>query len=93
MPTATAAKATTAAAPQGAPPRCRERDYQLASTSNRLGGYTQTFTPAAGSAQTTNVSYNYDATGSITRKGDSYLHYGVDGRIAKAGPRAFPKCY
>ncbi|GKS87502.1 DUF6531 domain-containing protein [Acidovorax sp. SUPP1855] len=67
-----------------------QRDYQLASNSNRLGNYTQTFTPAGGSAQTTNVSYNHDATGSITRKGDSYLHYGVDGRIAKAGLNADP---
>ncbi|WCM87698.1 RHS repeat-associated core domain-containing protein [Acidovorax sp. NCPPB 3576] len=67
-----------------------QRDYQLASNNNRLGGYTQTFTPAGGSAQTTNVSYIHDATGSITKKGDSYLHYGVDGRIAKAGPNADP---
>ncbi|WOI45635.1 RHS repeat-associated core domain-containing protein [Acidovorax sp. BLS4] len=67
-----------------------QRDYQIASNSNRLDGYTQTFTPAGGSAQTTNVSYNHDAAGSITRKGDSYLHYGVDGRIAKAGPSADP---
>ncbi|WP_284415329.1 RHS repeat-associated core domain-containing protein [Acidovorax sp. SUPP3334] len=67
-----------------------QRDYQIASDSNRLGGYTQTFTPAGGSAQTSAVAYNHDATGSITRKGDSYLHYGVDGRIAKAGPSADP---
>jgi len=63
-----------------------QRDCSATGGSNRLGGYRQTFTSAGGSAQTTNVSYNHDATGSITRKGDSYLHYGVDGRIAKAGP-------
>ncbi|GKT26118.1 RHS repeat-associated core domain-containing protein [Acidovorax sp. SUPP3334] len=67
-----------------------QRDYQIASDSNRLGGYTQTFTPAGASAQTTSITYHHDATGSITRKGDSYLHYGVDGRIAKAGPSADP---
>ncbi|MDA8444385.1 RHS repeat-associated core domain-containing protein [Paracidovorax valerianellae] len=63
-----------------------QRDYSATSGSNRLSGYTQTFTPAGASAHTSTVAYNYDASGSITRKGDSYLHYGVDGRIAKAGP-------
>jgi len=70
-----------------------QRDYSATSGSNRLGGYTQTFTPAgssSASAQTTSVAYNHDASGAITRKGDSYLHYGVDGRIAKAGPNADP---
>ncbi len=34
------------------------------------------------------VAYSHDATGSLTKKGDNYLHYGSDGRIAKAGPNA-----
>ncbi|WOI45564.1 hypothetical protein [Acidovorax sp. BLS4] len=61
-----------------------------ASGSNRLQNYTQTFQPASGSAQTSTVAYSHDATGALTKKGDNYLHYGSDGRIAKAGLNADP---
>ena len=59
-----------------------QRSYQTASGSNKLSGYTQSYTPAGGTAQTSTVTYSHDATGAITKKGDSYLQYGVDGRIA-----------
>ncbi|GKT19446.1 hypothetical protein AVHY2522_22490 [Acidovorax sp. SUPP2522] len=67
-----------------------KRNYVAVSGSNRLQNYTQTFQPASGSAQTSTVAYSHDATGSLTRKGDNYLHYGSDGRIAKAGLNADP---
>jgi len=67
-----------------------QRNYQTVSGSNKLSGYTQSYTPAGGTAQTSTVTYTHDATGAITRKGDSYLHYGVDGRIAKASYNADP---
>ena len=60
-----------------------QRNYQIVSGSNRLSGYAETLQMPGGGAQTTNITYSHDATGAITKKGDSYLHYGVDGRIAK----------
>ncbi|MDA8523439.1 RHS repeat-associated core domain-containing protein [Acidovorax sp. NCPPB 4044] len=48
----------------------------------------ETFTPAGSAAQVTPVAYSQDAAGALTRKGDTFLHYGVDGRIAKAGANA-----
>ncbi|GKS93401.1 RHS repeat-associated core domain-containing protein [Acidovorax sp. SUPP2825] len=67
-----------------------KRNYVAVSGSNRLQNTTQTFQPASGSAQTSTVAYSHDASGSLTRKGDNYLHYGSDGRIAKAGLNADP---
>ncbi|WCM87852.1 RHS repeat-associated core domain-containing protein [Acidovorax sp. NCPPB 3576] len=67
-----------------------KRSYIAVSGSNRLQNYTQTFQPTSGSAQTSTVAYSHDATGSLTKKGDNYLHYGSDGRIAKAGLNADP---
>ncbi|MDA8523437.1 RHS repeat-associated core domain-containing protein [Acidovorax sp. NCPPB 4044] len=65
-----------------------ERLYTLAAGSNRLQGYVETFTPAGSAVQVTPVAYSQDAAGALTRKGDTFLHYGVDGRIAKAGANA-----
>jgi uncharacterized protein RhaS with RHS repeats len=39
-------------------------------------------------AQNTNVAFSYDAAGALVKKGDNHLHYGADGRIAKAGEYA-----
>ncbi|WP_244883846.1 RHS repeat-associated core domain-containing protein [Paracidovorax oryzae] len=65
-----------------------ERVFAQSAGSNRLQGYTERFTPAGGAVQTTQVAYSQDAAGSLTKKGDTYLHYGVDGRIAKVGASA-----
>ncbi|WCM93923.1 hypothetical protein M5C99_04105 [Acidovorax sp. NCPPB 2350] len=62
-----------------------ERVYTRVAGSNRLQGYAETFTPAGTTASSTQVSYSQDATGALTKKGDTYLHYGVDGRIARVG--------
>ncbi|MBF9263518.1 RHS repeat-associated core domain-containing protein [Paracidovorax cattleyae] len=68
-----------------------ERVYQPVPGSNRLKGYTETFTPAGAAARRTDVTYAQDATGALTKKGDSYLHYGADGRIARAGATSDPQ--
>ncbi|CAM4021328.1 RHS repeat-associated protein [Paracidovorax anthurii] len=68
-----------------------ERVYQPVAGSNRLKGYSETFTPAGAAARTTQITYAQDATGALTKKGDAYLHYGADGRIAKVGLNADPK--
>ncbi|RAR79726.1 RHS repeat-associated protein [Paracidovorax anthurii] len=62
-----------------------ERVYARVAGSNRLQGYAETFTSAGTTASSTQVNYSQDATGALTKKGDTYLHYGVDGRIAKVG--------
>lgn len=67
-----------------------QRNYHTASGTNRLSGYSQTHTPAGGGAHTSSVTYNHNATGALTKKGDSHLHYGVDGRIAKASQSQDP---
>ncbi|WCM94848.1 DUF6531 domain-containing protein [Acidovorax sp. NCPPB 2350] len=67
-----------------------ERVYARVAGSNRLQGYAETFTPAGTTASSTQVSYVQDATGALTQKGDTYLHYGVDGRIAKVGASSDP---
>ncbi|WCM94851.1 hypothetical protein M5C99_09150 [Acidovorax sp. NCPPB 2350] len=41
-------------------------------------------------ANSTQVSYVQDATGALTKKGDTYLHYGVDGRIEEVGASSDP---
>ncbi|MDA8449581.1 polymorphic toxin type 37 domain-containing protein [Acidovorax sp. GBBC 3332] len=66
-----------------------ERVFAQSADSNRLQGYTERFTPAGSTAvQATQVAYSQDAAGSLTKKGDTYLHYGVDGRIAQVGANA-----
>ncbi|WP_416208900.1 RHS repeat-associated core domain-containing protein [Acidovorax sacchari] len=65
-----------------------ERVFAQSADSNRLQGYTERFTPAGGAVQTTQVAYSQDAAGALTKKGDTYLHYGVDGRIVKVGASA-----
>ncbi len=65
-----------------------ERVFAQSAGSNRLQGYTERFTPAGGAVQTTQVAYSQDAAGALTKKGDTYLHYGVDGRIMKVGASA-----
>ncbi len=66
-----------------------ERVFAQSAGSNRLQGYTERFTPAGSTAvQATQVAYSQDAAGSLTKKGDTYLHYGVDGRIVKVGASA-----
>ncbi|WCM93295.1 DUF6531 domain-containing protein [Acidovorax sp. NCPPB 2350] len=67
-----------------------ERVYTRVAGSNRMQGYAETFTPAGTTASSTQVSYVQDATGALTKKGDTYLHYGVDGRIAKVGASSDP---
>ncbi|CAM3861184.1 RHS repeat-associated protein [Paracidovorax anthurii] len=67
-----------------------ERVYTRVAGSNRLQGYAETFTPAGTTASSTQVNYSQDATGALTKKGDTYLHYGVDGRIAKVGASSDP---
>ena len=67
-----------------------QRVYQSVSGSNRLQGYAETVQVPPGPAQTSNVTYAYDATGALTKKGDSYLHYAIDGRIAQASASASP---
>ena len=39
-------------------------------------------------AQNTAVTYAHDGAGALTKKGDSHLHYGIDGRITKTGLNA-----
>ncbi|SFE07567.1 RHS repeat-associated core domain-containing protein, partial [Paracidovorax konjaci] len=67
-----------------------ERIYTLATGSNRLQGYAETFTPAGSAAQVTQVAYSQDATGALTKKGDTFLHYGVEGRITAASASSDP---
>ncbi|WP_275444447.1 RHS repeat-associated core domain-containing protein [Delftia tsuruhatensis] len=65
-----------------------QRNYQIAAGSNRLQGYAQTLQRPGSAAQTSNVAFSYDAAGALVKKGDRHLHYGADGRIAKAGEYA-----
>ncbi|SFE05159.1 RHS repeat-associated core domain-containing protein, partial [Paracidovorax konjaci] len=67
-----------------------ERVYQPVTGTNRPKGFTETYTPAGAAARRTDVVYVQDATGALTKKGDTYLHYGADGRIAKAGASSDP---
>ena len=67
-----------------------QRDYQASSGSNRISGYSQTYTPAGGSAQTSSVAYTHDATGALKKKGDHHLHQNAQGRIAKASLSSDP---
>ncbi|EER62092.1 YD repeat protein [Acidovorax delafieldii 2AN] len=67
-----------------------QRVYQGTSGGNQLRSYTETLQLPGSLAQTTSTTYTYDATGALTKKGDSYLHYGVDGRIGKASASADP---
>ena len=67
-----------------------QRNYQTTSGSNRLQGYSESVQIPGSAVQNRNVTYNHDAAGSLTKKGDNYLHYGADGRIAKAGLNADP---
>lgn len=67
-----------------------QRVYQSVSGSNRLQGYAETIQVPPSAAQTSNVTYAYDATGALTKKGDSYLHYAIDGRIAQTSASASP---
>jgi len=67
-----------------------QRVYQSVSGSNRLQGYAETVQVPPSAAQTSNVTYAYDATGALTKKGDSYLHYAIDGRIAQTSTSASP---
>lgn len=49
-----------------------------------LTGYTQTDTlPGSTTGQVSTVAFTLDAAGSITRMGDTYLHYSPQGRIAR----------
>jgi RHS repeat-associated protein len=65
-----------------------QRTYQTAAGTNRLQGYAQTLQRPGSAAQNSNVTFSYDAAGALVKKGDNHLHYGADGRIAKAGEYA-----
>ncbi|RYF01439.1 MAG: RHS repeat protein [Comamonadaceae bacterium] len=67
-----------------------QRTYQSSSGTNRLSGYSQTSQAPGNSAQNTAVTYAHDGAGALTKRGDNHLHYGIDGRIAKAGLYADP---
>ena len=60
------------------------RDVQASAGTNRVTGYTQTDTlPGSTTGQVSTVAFTLDAGGSITRMGDTYLHYSPQGRIAR----------
>ncbi|SFB66215.1 YD repeat-containing protein, partial [Delftia tsuruhatensis] len=65
-----------------------QRSYQTAAGTNRLQSYAQTLQRPGSAAQNSNVTFSYDAAGALVKKGDNHLHYGADGRIAKAGEYA-----
>ncbi len=65
-----------------------KRSYQTAAGTNRLQSYAQTLQRPGSAAQNSNVTFSYDAAGALVKKGDNHLHYGADGRIAKAGEYA-----
>ncbi len=65
-----------------------QRNYQTAAGTNRLQSYAQTLQRPGSAAQNSNVTFGYDAAGALVKKGDNHLHYGADGRIAKAGEYA-----
>jgi len=65
-----------------------QRNYQTAAGTNRLQSYAQTLQRPGSVAQNSNVTFSYDAAGALVKKGDNHLHYGADGRIAKAGEYA-----
>ncbi len=65
-----------------------KRNYQTAAGTNRLQSYAQTLQRPGSAAQNSNVTFSYDAAGALVKKGDNHLHYGADGRIAKAGEYA-----
>ncbi len=65
-----------------------KRNYQTAAGTNRLQSYAQTLQRPGSVAQNSNVTFSYDAAGALVKKGDNHLHYGADGRIAKAGEYA-----
>jgi len=65
-----------------------QRNYQMAAGTNRLQSYAQTLQRPGSAAQNSNVTFSYDAAGALVKKGDNHLHYGADGRIAKAGEYA-----
>jgi len=46
-----------------------QRNYQTASGSNRLQGYSQTWQAARGNTRNTTANYTQDASGALTRKG------------------------
>lgn len=62
----------------------QQRVFKTTSGTNRLSGYTQTVKEPGAGAVVTTVAYNHDAAGALTKSGDNYLHYGVDGRMVKA---------
>jgi len=60
------------------------RDVQASAGTNRVTGYTQTDTlPGSTTGQVSTVAFTLDTGGSITRMGDTYLHYSPQGRIAR----------
>ena len=67
-----------------------QRNYQTAAGTNRLQSYAQTLQRPGSAAQNSNVTFSYEAAGALVKKGDNHLHYGADGRIAKAGEYADP---
>ncbi|MCT6721673.1 RHS repeat-associated core domain-containing protein [Acidovorax sp. K2F] len=66
-----------------------QRNVQITSGTNRMSGYTQAFKPAdSTTSQNSTVSYQLDASGALTKKGDNYLHQTAQGRIAKVSLNA-----
>ncbi|MDH4427648.1 MAG: RHS repeat-associated core domain-containing protein [Acidovorax sp.] len=60
------------------------RDVKASAGTNRVTGYTQTDTlPGSTTGQVSTVAFTLDTGGSITRMGDTYLHYSPQGRIAR----------
>lgn len=61
-----------------------QRTVQTTSGTNRISGYTQAYKPAGSTtSQNSTVAYQLDASGALTKKGDSHLHQTAQGRIAK----------
>ncbi|MEG2468786.1 MAG: RHS repeat-associated core domain-containing protein [Comamonas sp.] len=68
-----------------------QRNVQTTSGTNRISGYTQLYKPAdTSTSQITTVSYQQDASGALTKKGDNHLHQSVQGRISKVSLYADP---